>query len=120
MSGRRLVTLTLLSAVLAAGEFLSAVIIALEDYPDGQPAFAVAFGCLFLVCLLLLRSGRISGGAVMTGVLCLFEVVSFPGWQRHNALDWTFQVVYAALAATGLALAILVFVSRRRASARVA
>ena len=93
MSARPLRLLTLLSAVLVVGELISAVIIAAEHYHDAQPVFAVVFAVLFGIGFWLLRSGRVGLGNVVVGVLCLFEIVSFPGWQRHNALDWVFQGV---------------------------
>jgi hypothetical protein len=114
MFGRTLTTLTVLSAVLAVGEFISAVIIAVESYRDSFAAGAVIFGVLFLIGTWLLRSGRVTAGAVLVGILCLFEVVSFPSFQRHNALDWAFQTVYAVVALIALATAVALLVSRRR------
>jgi hypothetical protein len=120
MPGRTLKALTLLTAVLAVGEFISAVIIAVEDYHDSQPAFGVVFGVLFTVTTWLLRSGRLTAGTAIAGILCLFEVVSYPGWQRHNALDWAFQTAYATVALTALATAAALFVTRRRAATVIA
>ena len=37
-----------------------------------------------------------------TGVLCLFEVVSFSGWARHSALDWIYQTTFAVVSLAGL------------------
>jgi hypothetical protein len=106
--------LTVLSAVLAVGEFISAVIISVESYRDSFAAGAVLFGLLFLVGAWLLRSGRVTAGAVLVGLLCVFEVASFPTFQRHNALDWVFQVVYALVALVALVTSVAVLVARRR------
>ena len=54
-----------------------------ENYPGSLPLAAVVFGVFFLIATWLLRSGRVMAGAIFTGILCLFEVISFPGWQRH-------------------------------------
>jgi hypothetical protein len=114
MNGRRLTILTSITGVLALGEFGSAIMIWLEKYPDSVPAFAVLFGVLFLVGTWLLRSGRVASGTMFVGLLCLFEVVSFPGWTRHNALDWIYQVTFAVAALAGLIAAIVLLTSRLR------
>jgi hypothetical protein len=106
--------LTALAVLLGLGEFASAVIIKVEAYPDSFPAAAVAFGCLFLVGAWLLRGSRVTAGTVMVGILCLFEVVSFPGWTRHNALDWSTQIGFVVVSLAGLVTAIAVLVSSRR------
>jgi hypothetical protein len=106
--------LTVLSAVLAVGEFISAVIIAVESYRDSFAAGAVLFGLLFLLGAWLLRSGRVTAGAVLVGLMCVFEIVSFPTFQRHNALDWVYQVAYALVALIALVTSIAVLVARRR------
>ena len=67
MNGRKLTLLTAITAILALGEFASAVMIGLgADGPDhsGWP-FAVAFGVFFVIAAWLLRSGRIVAGAVL-------------------------------------------------------
>jgi hypothetical protein len=88
MHGRKVTVLTSLAGVLALGEFGSAVIIWLEKYPDSLPAAVVVFGLFFLLGAWLLRSGRVTAGTIFVGLLCLFEVVSFPGWTRRGVLDW--------------------------------
>ena len=120
MSTRPLSVLTGLTVALAVGEFISAGIIAVESYPDAQPVFGVVLGVVFLGAAWLLRSGRVVAGVVLVGVLCLFELAAFPGWQRFNALDWVTQLVYAALALAGLAASAWVFVARRSPSATAA
>ena len=119
MNGRKLSVLTAITGVLAVGEFGSAVIIWLENYAGSIWPAAVVFGGLFLLATWLLRSGRVTAGAVLAGLLCLFEVVSFAGWTRHNALDWAYQTTFALLSAAGLITAIAVLAGRirRRAAA---
>ena len=112
MNGRKLTVLTTIAGVLALGEFGSAVMIWQENYPDSIPAAGVVFGVFFLLATWLLRSGRVTAGAIFAGILCLFEVVSFPGWTRHNALDWTYQTTLALVSLAGLIGAIAVLASR--------
>jgi hypothetical protein len=69
MNDRKLTVLTTPAGVLAVGEFGSSII-----------------------ATWLLRSGRARAGAIFAGLLCLFEVVSFPGWQKHGALGWTTDI----------------------------
>lgn len=114
MSARLPTFLTVLAAVLAVGEFVSAIVITVEHYPDSQPAWAVVFGMLFLIVALLLRSRRTVPGTLMALVLCLFEVVEYPAWTRHNTFDWVSQTIFAILALTGLAVAIALLVTRWR------
>ncbi|MGZ4507581.1 MAG: hypothetical protein ACXVX0_10030 [Blastococcus sp.] len=109
-------SLSIVTLVLAAGEFVSAVIIWREAYADSQPWFAVAFGLLFLAGVALLRAGRAVLGAAATGALCLFELITAPTWQRFSVLDWAFQLAYVAVSLCGLLLAVAVLVTHRRGS----
>jgi hypothetical protein len=119
MNGRNLTVLTTLAGVLAVGEFGSSTMIWQENYPGSFAPAAVAFGVFFLIATWLLRSGRVMAGAIFTGILCLFEVISFPGWQKHGALDWTTDAVFALVSLAGLIAAIIVLAARlrRRAAA---
>jgi hypothetical protein len=118
MNDRKLTTvLTALAGALCLGELVSALIIWKENYADAVPAFAVVFGVLFLIGAGLLRGGRVTAGSIFVGLLCLFELITFPSWTRHGALDWAYQLSYAALALACLATAITVLVSRHRSSA---
>ena len=94
MNDRKLTVLTTLAGVLAVGEFGSSIIIWQENRPGSLPLAAVVFGVFFLIATWLLRSGRVRAGAIFAGLLCLFEVVSFPGWQKHGALDWTTDIAF--------------------------
>ena len=114
MNGRKLTILTVIAAVLAVGEFGSSIMIWQQNYPGSLPEAAVVFGVFFLIATWLLRSGRIMAGAIFTGILCLFEVVSYPGWQKHGALDWTTDTVFALISLAGVFAAITVLVSRLR------
>ena len=114
MNGRTLTVLTAITGALAVGEFGSAVIIWLENYPGSFWPAAIVFGGLFLLAAWLLRSGRVTAGAALAGLLCLFEVVSFAGWTRHNALDWAYQATFAPLSAAGLIAVIAVLTDRIR------
>ncbi len=107
-------TLTKLAVVMGVGECISAVAIAVENYADSVPAFAVLFGALFFTGAWLLHKRRILAGASLVGFLTLFEIVSFPGWQKHNTYDWVSDSVYAVLSAVTLAVAVGVLVVHRR------
>jgi hypothetical protein len=114
MSNRLVRRLVILTLVMAIGEFASSVIISVENYADAQPGFAVAFGVLFLVACWLLHSGRVTAGGSLAGVLCLFELVSYPSWPKPTAFDWVGDTIYALIALATLATVIVVFVARRR------
>jgi uncharacterized membrane protein YfcA len=72
------------------------------------------FGGLFLLATWLLRSGRITAGAIFAGILCLVEIIEYPSWHKHGTLDWTYQSAYALLSLAGLMGVIVVLAERRR------
>jgi hypothetical protein len=117
MNDRKLTVLTTLAAVLAVGEFGSSIIIWQEHRPGSLPLAAVVFAVFFLVATWLLRSGRVRAGAIFAGLLCLFEVVSFPSWQKQGALDWTTDIVFVLVSLAGLIAAITVLAARLRRKA---
>ena len=117
MNGRKLTVLTTITGILALGEFGSSVMIWRENYPGSLPLAAVVFGVFFLIATWLLRSGRVRAGAIFAGLLCLFEVISFPGWQKHGALDWTTDIVFFLVSLAGLIAAITVLATRLRRKA---
>jgi|HubBroStandDraft_3_1064219.scaffolds.fasta_scaffold09985_3 hypothetical protein len=121
MNTRVLTVLTALAGTLALAEFGSAVIIGLGKDPWGS-SFAVLFGGFFLLATWLLRSGRVGAGAIFAGILCLFEVIEFPSWHKHDVLDWVYQSAVALVALAGLIAAIAVLAARlrRRAVAEAA
>ena len=121
MNGRKLTVLTAITAILALGEFTSAIMIGLGEVgPDhsGWP-FAATFGVFFLIAAWLLRSGRVAAGAIFAGILCLFEILGYPSWYKHGALDWTYETAYALVSLAGLigVIAVLAGRLRRRAAA---
>jgi hypothetical protein len=116
MNTRKLTVLTAIAGALALGEFGSAVIIGLGKDPWGS-SFAVVFGGFFLLAAWLLRSGRVTGGAFFAGVLCLFEVIEFPSWHKHDILDWVYQSVFTVGALAGLITVIAVLAARFRRQA---
>jgi hypothetical protein len=116
MNDRKLTVLTRIAVLLALGEAGSAVIIGLGRDPWGA-GFAVVAGLLFLLAAWLLRSGRVTAGAVFTGILCLFEVIEFPSWHKHGALDWAYQSIFAVVSLAGLIAAITVLAARLRTRA---
>jgi hypothetical protein len=117
MNDRKLTVLTTLAGVLAVGEFGSSIMIWQENRPGSLPLAAVVFGAFFLIATWLLRSGRVRAGAIFAGVLCLFEVVSFPGWQKHGALDWAADIAFVLVSLAGLIAAITVLAARLRRKA---
>ena len=108
-------TLTALTAALAVGELISAVIIWREAYADAAPVAAALFAIPFVVATVLLISHRVVAGAVVAGLFSLFEAVQFPGWTRHTMLDAIYQSGYAVLAIAVLIMSVAVIVTRRRA-----
>ena len=116
MNGRKLTVLTALAGVLTVGEFGSAVEIALGKDPWGA-GFAVVFGVFFGLATWLLRHGRVTAGAVFTGLLCLFEIVEFPSWHKHGALDWGTDTAFAVVSLATLIAAIVVLAARLRRKA---
>jgi hypothetical protein len=110
--------LTTVAVALAAGEAVAATVIWRENYPGSAPLVVLAFAVPFLLAGWLARSGRVVIGAVITGVLCAFQLVAYPGLERHNAFDWIFQTAFAALSLTGLGVAVAALVTRRSSGSR--
>jgi hypothetical protein len=112
--------LTAVSVTLAAGEAVASIVIWREAYADSAPLLVLAFALPFLIAAWLVHSGRVVAGAVVTGALCAFQLVTYPGLVRHNAFDWIFQTAFAALSLTGLVLAVAAVIATRRSPAGVA
>lgn len=104
--------LRVVALTLAVAELADSVVIAVENYADAQPGFAVLFAVLFFVGWWLLRRRRQTIGATLVGLLCVFEVLSAPTWIRHNAFDWVTQLAVVAVAVAGIGLALVVLVTR--------
>ena len=124
MNTRKLTVLTAIAGILALGEFGTAVMIGLGEVGKDTVTWpvGVVFGTFFLVVAWLLRSGRVGAGAIFAGILCLFEVIEFPSWHKHDVLDWVYQSAVALVALAGLIAAIAVLAARlrRRAVAEAA
>jgi hypothetical protein len=116
MNTSKLSVLFAITGLLAIGEFISAVIIGLGKAGSdtaGWP-FAVVFGVLFLLAAGLLRGRRSTAGAVLAGLLCLFEILNYPSWYKHGALDWTVDTVFVIVAVAGLIGVIVALAGRIR------
>jgi hypothetical protein len=62
------------------------------------PQYALVFGALFLLGgWLLLRSKKVAAGAILTGILCLWEVLVFHSWPKHGAGDWISSMAVSRL-----------------------
>jgi hypothetical protein len=112
----KLTVLTAIAGILALGEFGTAVMIGLGEVGKDTVTWpvGVVFGAFFLIVAWLLRSGRITAGAVFADILCLFVVVTYPSWYKHSALNWTYETAFAVVALAGLIGAITVLAGRLR------
>lgn len=112
-----------IAIVLGIGEFASSIVIWRENYPGSVPEFAVLFGILFMLAAWLVYNAHVVAGAAFVGVLCLFEVASFPSWTKHGAFDWSTDIVFVIVSVIELALAVAAIVtrlaSRRRPTAEL-
>jgi hypothetical protein len=116
MNSRKLTILTVITGILALGDFATAVQIGLGgDGPDrsGWP-FVAVFGVFFVIAAWLLRSGRVTAGAAFAGVLCLFQVLNYPSWPKHGTLAWTTTAAAAVVSLAGLIGVIVVLAGRLR------
>jgi hypothetical protein len=111
--------LTALAVALGLAEPAAAIITTVEHVPNSEPVFLYLFLLPWLAGAVLLRRGKITAGAIVVGLLSLLNVVSFPGWTRTSALDWTTQSIGAAAAAVALTLAVTVLVRKHRGSIAV-
>lgn len=111
--------LTALAVALGLAGPATAIITSVEHVPNSAPLMLALFMLPWLGGALLLRRGKVTAGAIVIGLLSLVDVVSFPGWTRTSALDWTMQSVSAAAAAVCLTLAITVLVRKHDAGVPV-
>lgn len=107
-------TLTVLAVALGLGNPAAAIITSVEHVPNSEPVMLVLMVLPWLVGAELVRRGKVTVGAIVIGLLSILNVVSFPGWTRTSALDWTTQSIAAAGAAVCLALAVTVLVRQDR------
>jgi hypothetical protein len=87
---------------------------AIDSFFIGWGAIAsVTFALLFFLgCWLTLR-GRVAG-PVIVAVMCILEIVVFAGLKRTSAWDWTSQIFFVVLSATGIVAAVAALLERRR------
>jgi hypothetical protein len=107
-------TLTALAVLLGLGNPAAAIITSVEHVPGTEPVMLALMVLPWLVGAELVRRGRITAGAIVIGLLSILDVVSFPGWKRTSALDWTTQSIAALAAAVCLALTVSVLVRQHR------
>jgi len=99
-----------------------AVLLGLAEFAD---VFAISFWeaaavfcALFLAAAWWTRRGGI-GGPILVTILCVFELQSYPTWDRNGITDWITQTAFAAGAAVCLIVALAVlrrsFAERRQA-----
>jgi hypothetical protein len=99
-----------------------AVLLGLAEFAD---VFAISFweaaavfSALFLAAAWWTRRGGI-GGPILIAILCVFELQSYPTWDRDGATDWITQTAFAVGAAVCLIVALAVlkrsFAERRQA-----
>jgi hypothetical protein len=99
-----------------------AVLLGLAEF---AAAFAISFweaaavlSALFLVAAWWTRRGGI-GGPILVGVLCVFELLSYPTLKRNGLAEWITQSAFAVAAAACLIVALAVlkrsFAERRKA-----
>jgi hypothetical protein len=102
----------LLVIAVAAGLFE----FALAPFIDA-PAIAVVFGVAFLTSALWLDRRPGAGPVVALATLFLVELAALPTYPRESAGEWASQIAFGLLSAVGLATALAVLVTRRRAAA---
>jgi hypothetical protein len=95
---------------------ITAVIVTVEDVPNSEPVMLALFVLPWLVGAELVRRGRLTAGSIVLGLLSLVNVISFAGWTRTSALDWTVQSLAAAGGLACLAVAVSVLMQRHRAA----
>jgi hypothetical protein len=76
------------------------------------PVWGLGFAVLFLIAAYWLRRGG-TGGILMTGVLCLWEVLGVAVFPKPTTLDVILQAIGLVLGVAGLVVAGLAFRDRR-------
>lgn len=107
VSSRLRNSLVLLALLLGVANIVNAFFI-------DAAAFSVAIGVVFLVGAGLARSGRERAGAVIVGLLALFLVVGFFGWQWRSTFERIVQIGFLVASLAALATSIGVLSTRRR------
>ena len=107
--------LTAIAAVLGVGEFADSFFISFWEA-------AAVFCVLFLAGAFWMRRGGV-GAPVLIGLLCAFEIQSFPSWQRGGVADWTSQIAFLVVSIAGVLVTLAVLkraFDTRRARRQVA
>jgi hypothetical protein len=99
-TGRRRL-LTAIAVLLGVGEFGDSFFI---SFWEGAAVFCV----LFLAAAFWMRRGGI-GAPILIGLLCAFEIQSFPSWQRGGMADWISQISFLVVSIAGVLVALAVF-----------
>jgi hypothetical protein len=89
-----------LAIVLGLGELVDSFFISFWEA-------GVVFSALFLLAAFWTRRGGM-GGPILVGALCVFELQSFPTWERTGMGDWISQIAFVVVSAVGLVVAIAV------------
>lgn len=92
--------LTAIAVLLGVGEFGDSFFI---SFWEAGAVFCV----LFLAGAFWMRRGGI-GAPILIGLLCAFEIQSFPSWQRGGVADWTSQIAFLVLSIAGVLVALAV------------
>jgi hypothetical protein len=103
-------TLVWIAVAFAVLEVASVALINVIAVPALSMAVAFVAGAFWI------RPGG-SGGVVLVGALCLVEALFMPFYTRTSTLAVVLQAVALALGIAGVVVAVLVFRSRRVASA---
>lgn len=85
--------LTAIAVLLGIGEFCDSFFISFWEA-------AAVFSVLFLAAAYWMRRGGI-GAPILFGVLCAFEIQSFPSWQRGGVADWASQIGFLVVSIIG-------------------
>jgi hypothetical protein len=93
--------LTAIAVLLGVGEFGDSFFI---SFWEGAAVFCV----LFLAAAFWMRRGGI-GAPILIGLLCAFEIQSFPSWQRGGTADWISQIAFLVASIAGVLVALAVF-----------
>lgn len=88
-----------------------ALLLGLAEFGD---AFIISFwegaavaSALWLASAYWTRRGGL-GGPILAGLLSVFELQSFPTWERNGIGDWILQVPFAVFSAVTLVVALTV------------
>lgn len=92
--------LTAIAVLLGVGEFADSFFI---SFWEGAAVFCV----LFLAGAFWMRRGGV-GAPVLIGLLCAFEIQSFPSWQRGGVADWASQIAFLVVSIAGVLVTLAV------------